>query len=58
LVKAELAQGMENSFFDNFPTILKHYFQYGMFNYWDILSIVLGAFFAYIVILKLKKGLV
>jgi len=55
---AELGQGMENSFFNNFPTILKHYFQYGTFDYWDMLSIVLGAFFAYIVILKLKKGLV
>jgi len=53
---AELGQGMESSFFDNFPTILKHYFQYGTFDWWDMLSIVLGAFFAYVFILKLKKG--
>lgn len=53
---AEVGQGMEKSFFDNFPSILKNYFQSGTFDWWDMLSIVLGAFCAYIFILKFKKG--
>ena len=55
---AETGQGIEKSFFDNFPSILKNYFQYGTFDCWDMLSIALSAFFAYVFILKLKKGLV
>ena len=54
---AEMGQGVDKSFFNSFPTILKNYFQYGTFDWWDILSIVLGALFAYVVILKFKKGL-
>ena len=55
---AEIGQAIDKSFFDSFPTILKHYFQYGTFDWWDIFSIVLGAVFAYVFILKFKKGLV
>ena len=55
---AEIGQGIENSFFEGFPSILKNYFQYGVFDWWDMLSIVLGAIFAYVFILKFKKGLV
>jgi len=55
---AEVGQGIEKSFFDNFPTILKNYFQYGTFDWFDIGSIFLGSVFAYVFILKFKKGLV
>ena len=55
---AEIGQGMEQSFFDNFPLVLKHYFQYGVFDWFDMVSIFLGAFLAYVFILQFKKGLV
>ena len=54
---AEFGQSIEKSFFENFPPILKNYFQRGIFDWWDIISILGGAFFAYIVILKLEKEL-
>jgi len=55
---AEIGQGVENSFFDGFPSILKHYFQYGVFDWFDMISIIFGAVFAYGFILKFKRELV
>jgi len=55
---AEIGQGIEQDFYDNFPIILKHYFKYGVFDWLDVLSIFCGAIFAYIFILNFKKGLV
>ena len=52
---AEIGQGIEKSFFDKFHPILKNYFQNGVFDWVDILSIIFGAIFAYAFILKLKK---
>jgi len=54
---AEIGQGIESNFFNRFPPILKNYFQRGTFDWWDMVSIIVGAILAYIFILKIEKEL-
>jgi hypothetical protein len=51
----EIGQGVDESYFNALPSFIKHYFQHGVFDWYDILSILIGAFLAYGLISKLKQ---
>ena len=51
----EIGQGVNPTLYEEFPKILINYFYYGVFDWFDVLSIFLGTLVAYITIRFLSK---
>ena len=53
---AELGQSIELDFYHDSPPLIRHYFSSGVFDWFDMISIIFGAVSAYLFILKFEKG--